>query len=60
VVVGSNIERIKREQPDRYLESMASALDDHQVDAYLNAYVADEDQRIELRDRWHDARATAA
>lgn len=60
LVITSPIEKIKREHPERYVEAMNGALDEPALEAYLNTYVPDEDQRIALRDLWHDARTAAA
>jgi hypothetical protein len=56
----SPVERMKRDHPDRYIESMARVLDEHALEAYLANYVTDEDERIALRDRYHDARHATA
>lgn len=60
IVVSSPIERMKHDEPERYLDLMAHALDKPAVEHYLATYVTDEEHRIELRDRWHDARTAAA
>lgn len=56
VVTSSPVERMKRDEPERYVTAMAKVLEEDAMQAYLDEYVTDENTRIVLLDRYHDER----